>query len=341
MTRCALPVESRPIRRVEEFGSMNAKSVAASAAIGVLVAALVLWESDRLSAQQQAREDARAKADAGKRQDEEERKRLEAEMRAKIESMLAEKEAGKRIEEMKRLDAEARTREQEARANALNSASRATKGEASQAGQTSDDALRYSFHCVNGEIWRSDRVTGTTELVVLPGQALAMAEGEKKKPSPPAPPRNRSPVIDSVGGDQGKPTVSPVYALVPHTILDADRQRAEREINSYAAHIHIDKPPLRVVGDRVKGVISVSNFGARTLAALELTLVAETGKEGERPILQRLVLGNRPGQTKPPPPRNTDDREPLAVFLLVDAALPAQGASKVEAAITYLKFADE
>lgn len=209
----------------------------------------------------------------------------------------------------------------------------------------SDDAPRYEFIRIEGKLYRADRRTGKVELVALPDEPSAKAEPEKPKAARPAQPVNRPPLIESVCGERVQPSASPVDGLVPNVILDADRQRAERDVNNYRGHISliqllsVQSDPVK--GPMLKGTISVTNNGARRLEALELSLVGEATKEGEQPLLHRFVLGYRPGQKEPPQPAPDSKRSAVAVYLPVGIPVPVGGVSKFDVRVTYLKFADE
>ena len=105
--------------------------------------------------------------------------------------------------------------------------------------QGSEDSGRYDFRIIEGKLYKCDRWKGTVELVALPDQPATKAEAEKPKAARPAQPVNRPPLIVSVCGERVQPNTGPVDGLVPLTILDADRQRAERDVSNYGGHISL------------------------------------------------------------------------------------------------------
>jgi len=161
--------------------------------------------------------------------------------------------------------------------------------------QVAEDNQRYEFFLKGGKLYRADKVTGSVEQVPLPDEVTVKPHDPKPSLArPPAPP-NRGPVIEAVCGEGVGPGASPVDSLAPRVILDADRQRAEKDIQAYRGQLGLIQA-LNLQNGRIKGVISVTNKGPRKLEALELALTAASQKDGETAVEHYFVMGYRPDQ---------------------------------------------
>jgi hypothetical protein len=202
--------------------------------------------------------------------------------------------------------------------------------------ETSGDTLRYELVVKDGKFYRFDKLTGKLEPVALPAEPGALTETapERVRPARPAPPVNHPPVIKSEPGTK-------VIATTPDQVAPGfDRQRAGNDINAYRRHLGIIQS-LSIQGERIKGLISVTNQGPRRLEVLELTLWASSAPDGEVCLEHRFVLSSQPGQKEPPAPAADPSRPPTAVYINVNLPVPTSDLRKLDVQVTYLKFTGE
>jgi len=199
---------------------------------------------------------------------------------------------------------------------------------AEDGGEKTEKEYRYDFKVIDGKLVRVDRKNGSVEIVGGGSEETVKSAEPSGKPvelsiSKPAkhhePARNRPPAILEINGEACE--------------VD-DRDEARKDVALYGGEIGISQA-LQVDGERVSGLVRVTNNGGRRLEALELTLYIPTASN--KTVEHRIMMSpNRKGSEAPPPPNKGG-----SALNRVDFSAPEVVKGQLEVRVTYLKFAGE
>ncbi|MBI3832339.1 MAG: hypothetical protein HY291_22640 [Planctomycetes bacterium] len=129
---------------------------------------------------------------------------------------------------------------------------------------------------------------------------------------------NHGPVIDEVNGEP---------------VDKDDHDSARKDVADYGSEIGISQA-LQVDGEKITGLVRVTNNGQKRLASLELTLYVPTANN--KTVEHRILMADRAGCEAPPPPGKAG-----SALNKVDFSLPEVVKGQLEIKVTYLKFAQQ
>lgn len=141
---------------------------------------------------------------------------------------------------------------------------------------------------------------------------------ETQKNQPASKAGNRGPVIDEVNGEP---------------VDKDDHDAARKDVADYGSEIGISQA-LQVDGEKITGLVRVTNNGQKRLAALELTLYVPTANN--KTVEHRILMADRPGCEATPPPGKAG-----SALNKIDVTLPDVVKGQLEIKVTYLKFAQQ